>query len=272
MIKTFQSLLFIFLFICTSAHADVMLLIHGYLGDAISWEKTGINDELHQQGWQRAGMFRGSPQGPKLFVAEHTDADKLVYVATLPSNAPAMIQSDALKDIIDIIQIRHKNEAVILVGHSAGGVVARMALIRHQLKNIKGLITIASPHIGTGRADQALDITANHGPFNMVKSFVGGSDYNALKQSRGLMIDLRHPQPGNMLYWLNSQPHPDIHYSSIIRLDNNGTPGDFYVPGFSQNMNNVPTLRGRSSTFMTNASHFLTREDANIILTIIEQW
>jgi len=86
------------------------------------------------------------------------------------------------------------------------------------------------------------------------------------------MIDLRHPQPGNMLYWLNSQPHPDIHYSSIIRLDNNGTPGDFYVPGFSQNMNNVPTLRGRSSTFMTNASHFLTREDANSILTIIEQW
>ena len=272
MIKIFQSLLFIFLFICTPAHADVMLLIHGYLGDAISWEKSGINDELHQQGWQRAGMFRGSPQGPQLFVAEYTDANKLVYVATLPSNAPAMTQSDVLKDIIDIVQARHKNEAVILIGHSAGGVVARMALIRHQLKNIKALITIASPHIGTGRADQALDITANHGPFNMVKSVVGGNDYNTLKQSRSLMIDLRHPEPGNMLYWLNSQPHPDIHYDSIIRLNNDGNPGDFYVPGFSQNMNNVPALRGRSSTFMTNTSHFLTREDANGILTIIKQW
>jgi pimeloyl-ACP methyl ester carboxylesterase len=272
MIKPFQILLFILLFICASAHADVMLLIHGYLGDATSWEQSGINDELHQQGWQRAGMFRGSPQGPQLFVTEHIDADKLVYVATLPSNAPAMIQSDVLKDIIDTIQTRHENEAVILVGHSAGGVVARMALIRHQLKNIKALITIASPHIGTGRADQALDITANHGPFNMVKSFVGGNDYNTLKQSRGLMIDLRHPQPGNMLYWLNSQPHPDIHYDSIIRLNSDGSPGDFYVPGFSQNMNNVPALRGRSSTFMTNTSHFLTRQDANSVLTIIEQW
>ena len=63
MTKPFQILLFILLFICTSARADVMLLIHGYLGDATSWEKSRINDELHQQGWQRAGMFLGSPQG-----------------------------------------------------------------------------------------------------------------------------------------------------------------------------------------------------------------
>lgn len=272
MIKPLQILLSILLFIGTSVHADVMLLIHGYLGDATSWEKSSINDELHQQGWQRAGMFRGSPQGPKLFVTEYIDADKLVYVATLPTNDPVMIQSDVLKNIIDIIQARHENEPVILVGHSAGGVVARMALIRHQLKNIKGLITIASPHLGTGRADQALDITANHGPFNIVKSVVGGSDYNALKQSRSLLIDLRHPQPGNMLYWLNSQAHPNIHYDSIIRLNNDGSPGDYYVPGFSQDMNNVPALQGRSSTFVTNTAHFLTRQDANTILAITEQW
>ncbi len=260
------------LFISISAHADIMLLIHGYLGDAHSWEKSGINTELHQQGWARAGMFQGSPQGPQLFVSENNKTKNQVYVATLPSDAPVMVQTDVLKNIINIIQQNHGNNKIILVGHSAGGVVARMALIRHQLQNIKALITIASPHIGTGRADQALDITANHGPFNMVKSFVGGRDYDVLKQSRGLMIDLRHPQPGNMLYWLNSQPHPDIHYASIIRLNNNGATGDYYVPGFSQNMNNVPALHGQSSTYTTPTNHFLTRQDANTIVSIIEHF
>ncbi len=217
-------------------------------------------------------MFQGSPQGPQLFVTEANNAENVVYVATLPSQTPVMIQADILKNIIDIIKQNHPGNEIILVGHSAGGVIARMVLIRHQLTNVKALITIAAPHIGTGRADQALDITANHGPFNMVKSFVGGNDYDALKHSRGLMVDLRHPQPGNMLYWLNSQPHPGIHYASIIRLNNDGATGDYYVPGFSQNMNNVPPLQGQSSTFTTPTSHFLVRQDANTILSIIEHF
>ncbi len=270
--KIKKIVLSLLLFISIPAHADIMLLVHGYLGDATSWERSGVNSELHQQGWARAGMFQGSPFGPQLFIAENNAAENRVYAATLPSETPVMIQADILKNIIDIVQQNHKNEKIILVGHSAGGIVARMALIRHQLKNIKALITIASPHIGTGRADQALNITANHGPFNIVKSVVGGDGYDALKHSRGLMVDLRHPQPGNMLYWLNSQPHPDIHYASIIRLNNNGASGDYYVPGFSQNMNNVPALQGRSSTYTTPTSHFLVRQDADTILSIIERW
>jgi len=270
--KLTQTLLSLLLLLSMPAYADVMLLVHGYLGDADSWEKAGINSILDQQGWARAGMFRGSPLGPQLFVTAHDGAKNLVYVATLPSEAPVMVQADALKNIIDIIRQYHKDDDIILVGHSAGGVVARMAMIRHQLKHIKALITIASPHIGTGRADQALDITANHGPFNLVKSFVGGSEYDALRHSRGLMYDLRYPEPGNMLYWLNSQPHPDIKYSSVIRSDNNGATGDYFVPGFSQNMNNVPALQGRSSTYITPTDHFLKPQDATTILSIVEHF
>jgi pimeloyl-ACP methyl ester carboxylesterase len=270
--KLLQFLTIFLLLLSSAVRADVMLLVHGYLGDADSWEASGINDELDRRGWHRAGMFRGSPYGPQLFVTEHDDAENLVYVAELPSETPVMVQSDFLKVIIDIIQQQHPEQEIILVGHSAGGVVARMTLVRHQPKNIKALITIASPHIGTGRADQALDITKNHGPFNLVKSFVGGSGYDALKHSRGLMYDLRYPQPGNMLYWLNSQPHPDIHYASIIRLNNNGATGDSLVPGFSQNMNNVPALQGKSSTFTTPTSHYLVRQDADTILAIIDNF
>jgi pimeloyl-ACP methyl ester carboxylesterase len=269
----FFRLLITFLFFTSqAASADIMLLIHGYLGDATSWERSGINSELHQHGWHRAGMFRGSPMGPQLYTTEYPDnSENQVYVAELPSMEPVFVQADILKNIIDIIKQQHKNKDIILVGHSAGGVVARMAMIRHQMKDISALITIASPHIGTGRADQALNITKNHGPFNMVKSFVGGEGYDALRHSRGLMVDLRHPQPGNLLYWLNSQPHPDIQYASIIRTKNNGAQGDYYVPGFSQNMNNVPVLQGKSATFVAPTSHFLVRQDANTIIYIIER-
>jgi len=272
--KTLRILTLLLSCISFPTYADVMLLIHGYLGDANSWEKAGINDELDGNGWKRAGMFRGSAHGPQLYLAESrvSNAKNKVFVATLPSDAPVMIQADALKASIDIIRQYYPDEPIILVGHSAGGVVARMTLIRHQLQNIQALITIAAPHIGTGRADQALNITANHGPFNIVKSFVGGSDYDTLKQSRGLLIDLRRPQPGNMLFWLNSQPHPEIRYASIIRLNNDGLTGDYYVPGYSQNMNNVPVLQGKSSTFTTPTSHFLVRQDANTILSIIKKF
>lgn len=264
---------FLFLiFINNQASAEVMLLIHGYLGDANSWEKSGINTALDRSGWKRAGMFRGTPQGPKLYLTKNKESEKMVYVATLPSTSPVMIQADVLKIIIDQISKRHKNQKLILVGHSAGGVVARMALIRHRLENISGIITIASPHLGTARANQALDITANHGPFNMVKNVVGGDDYNALKHSRELMIDLRPPQPGNMLYWLNNQTHPRINYSSIIRSNIQGRLGDYYVPGFSQNMNNVNVLRGQSSTYVTPTSHFLTQQDAYTIMSIIDNF
>jgi hypothetical protein len=68
--KRIYSFLFFLLLISNTvsntASAEVMLLIHGYLGDANSWEKSGINNALDQSGWKRAGMFRGSPQGPKL--------------------------------------------------------------------------------------------------------------------------------------------------------------------------------------------------------------
>ncbi len=275
MTKHIYALVFFLLLISNTtsntASADVMLLIHGYLGDANSWEKSGIKDTLNQSGWARTGMFKGSPQGPELYLTKNDNTDKQVYVATLPSNASIMFQADVLKIMIDRISQLHKKQKIILVGHSAGGIVARMSIIRHRLKNISGLITIASPHLGTSRANQALDITANHGPFNIIKNVVGGDDYNALKHSRELMIDLRPPQPGNMLDWLNNQAHPKINYSSIIRSNNKGQ-GDFYVPGFSQNMNNVNRLQGQSSTYVTPTSHFLTRQDAYTIISIIEHF
>ncbi len=251
-------------------HADVMVLVHGYLGDANSWEKTGINDVLDVNGWKRAGFFVGSPGGPQLFVKDYGKAKNIVYVANLPSEAPVIAQAGILNQILAHVHQRHPGERIILAGHSAGGLVARATLILYPDPDIKALITIASPHLGTYRADQALTITRNHGPFNLVKRFVGGDDYVALKHSRALMRDLLPLHPGSFLDWLNKQPHPDIQYISVIRTNMAGMSGDSLVPGYSQDMNNVAALQGRSATYGTPTSHYLVRDDGFVLLDILK--
>ena len=252
------------------AQADVLVLVHGFLGDANSWEKSGINSVLDANGWKRAGLFVGSPAGPQLFVRDYGQAKNVVYVANLPSETPVVVQADILNQILNAVRARHPDEPIILTGHSAGGLIARATLILHPQKNIKALITIASPHLGTYRADQALTITNNDGPFNLVKRFIGGNDYVALKHSRALMHDLLPSHPGSFLNWLNTQPHPDIQYVSVIRTNPAGISGDSLVPGYSQDMNNVPALQGKSATFGTPTSHYLVHDDAFALLDILK--
>jgi triacylglycerol lipase len=251
------------------ARADILLLIHGYLAGADSWQNTGINDALDAHGWKRVGLLLDGPGGPQLLATSNLNAEHKVYVADLPAEAPAIVQSDILLAMLDRLRLQHPGENIIIVGHSAGGVVARLSLVRGGSKNVIELITIASPHVGTTRAEQALDVTNDHGPFNMVKSFFGGGGYDALKRSRGLLFDLTRPQPGNMLFWLNSQPHPDIKYVSIVRTDPVGFAGDDLVPGYSQDMNNVPALHGKSSVITTPSGHTLVTQDAITLLNIL---
>lgn len=257
--------------ISTSLQADVLVLVHGYLASPTSWEQSGINATLDANGWRRGGVFVSGPFGPQLFEADSRDADNTVYVVDLPSEAPVIVQSDLFLGMLNTIRQKQPDEPLIIVGHSAGGVVARMSLIRGGAKDVTALITIASPHVGTTRAEQALDVTDESGPFGIVKNIFGGSDYDTLKRSRGLLFDLTHPHPGNMLYWLNNQKHPEIIYISVIRQNPVGIAGDDLVPGFSQNMNNVATLHGKSSVITTAAGHTLVPQDANTILSVLEK-
>jgi pimeloyl-ACP methyl ester carboxylesterase len=255
----------------STLHADVLVLVHGYLANANTWEHSGINKVLEENGWKRGGLFTQSPTGPQLLETKDKEAENTVYIVDLPSDAPIIVQSDLLNGMLSTIRQRQPDEPLIIVGHSAGGVVARMSLVRTSGENISALITIASPHIGTTRAEQAIHATNESGPFGMVKSAFGGSGYDAVKRSRGLLFDLTRPYPGNMLYWLNSQKHPDISYYSVVRLNPVGFAGDELVPGFSQDMNNVPVLQSQCSVVTTPAGHTLVTQDANTILDILNQ-
>lgn len=256
--SSFVSLLLLLL--TGTATADSLLLVHGYLSSAQTWHQSGISTSLNAYGWLYAGNY--SARG---LLSEPTGkrAKNRFYTLDLPFDAPIAQQSRVLNRIIAATVALHPSEAIILAGHSAGGVVARMSVVSSPHPNVKSLITIASPHIGTPRAAEALDKTDDSGPMSFVKGLVAGDIYHTIRGSRELLRDLLPPNSNNLLGWLNTRQHPDIFYTSIIR-----NYGDQLMAAYSQDMNQIPTLRGRSTLIPTYAQHELSMQDG---LTLISE-
>jgi pimeloyl-ACP methyl ester carboxylesterase len=254
--------------------AGVVVLIHGYLGSDNSWVEPGILETLSSRDHQLAGVYYHSPEGAK-FRAVGAIPPQPVYTLNLPSVAPIALQADWLRVYLDDIQQRHPQETITLVGHSAGGMVARFLLVRDRPKNVSHLITIATPHQGTGRAYQALDAISHNGLFGplhrwAVRRSTGSGIYNTLRASRGVLFDMTPPRPGNLLYWLNRQPHPDIRYTSIIRNGTVHMPGDQVVPPVSQDMRLIPALKGKASSYTMAQGHLLNPQDGHVLANLLE--
>lgn len=248
------------------ARADVLVLVHGWRADADTWWQSGVMPVLHDAGWRDAGVVAASPGG--MVMGPPMAHDKQVYRAQLPAAAPLAIQAGHLFAELQAVRQRHPEEPLTLVGHSAGGLVGRMVLVAPQAPSVDGFVSIAAPNLGTPRAIQGLDV-ADGKPFfcpgpgiDFLKSLFGGHDYDYLKASRGALVDL---VPGNLTHWLNSQPHPDIRYTSIIHV-HPGQGGDELVPAFSQDLNQVPALRGRAKVYQVPAPHGLSPGDGHLLL------
>lgn len=259
----------VFLF-SRSAQADLVILIHGYLGSAQSWQTGGVVPVLQSRGWRLAGMV--IPEPPWILsYPRSTKADlpdNAVYLVQLPSLAPVVLQTMILETQLGHLGRAHPNQKLILVGHSAGGIVARMALVRAHIPPVKALITIATPHLGTPRAEQALDEISDPWPIDVIKEFFVGTPYPLLRNSSNLLVDLTRPVPGSMLFALNNTPHPKIHYFSLVRRQP-FVLGDSLVPGFSQNMNNVAALSGKSVVIPTVGEHLLNPGDGFVLATLL---
>lgn len=243
------------------ASADIAVLVHGYLVDARTWYFNGVETELQQAGWVNG------------LQSQAASSANLYFTVNLPSMAPLGAQADWLKAAVDQISAARPGEPVTLIGHSAGGVAARLMLVRHGAGAVKHLITLASPHLGTVRSIDALDATDDSGMFGFVKEWftrneIGDGLYNQLQYSRPLLLDLLPARPGSLLFWLNQQPHPDIRYTSVIH----GGPmmsGDLLVPAFSQDMNQVPALNGKSSVLLVQHPHELSPADGRILVNML---
>lgn len=256
----------------SAAFGDVLVLVHGYASDAGVWEASGVNQELRVHGWLPVGVL--SPVHPASGPYLPVGINNRSFVASLPATAPLLIQASYLRAFLDSLRQQYPVDELTLVGHSAGGVVARLALLGGNPYRVNRLISIAAPNLGTERAIQGLDVVDSKpffcpGPgIDFIKSAFGGGGYNYLKYSRGVLFDLLPAEPGTLLFWANQQPYPDIEYIAIVRR----TPfmlGDWLVPVFSQDMNNVPALHGRVKTLFTESGHGLNPNDGRLLASLL---
>lgn len=255
------------LFFClftSIAKSETVVLIHGYLGSSKSWLTSDVVGILRDSDYSYAGNYSYSKNVINFRQGIDNASAKTIYTVDLPSLAPIKLQVDWLRAYIEDISNKQPQQQITLVGHSAGGLVARLLLITNMQKSISKLVTIATPHLGTSRASQALNATDTSGMFGWAKSLVtrqqtGDTLYNTLQSSKGVLIDLNPPSPGNMLYWLNQQAHPKIEYISVVReLDN-------IVPPDSQNMEHVFALAGRTHAYLSPAGHEITAKDGILL-------
>lgn len=248
------------------AAAEAMVLIQGYLGEDDPWRRSGVATVLQQGGWQDGGHLLDGPDGVRRNGPER-HSPKSFYTLALPTEAPLLVQERYLQRYMDYLLARHEGESITLVGYSAGGVLARLYMVQHPKVRISALITIASPHLGTGTAEAGL--MASQSPLGWVAPFMGA---DSLNRSQGLYYDLSREQPGNLLFWLNRQPHPQSRYVAVIHQDGGffGM-GDLVVPQWSQDMNNVATLRGAVVTVPVSGEHMLNATDGSLLLDLLRR-
>jgi pimeloyl-ACP methyl ester carboxylesterase len=265
MIKKITGILLL-LVLPATAPAETLVLLQGYLADEDYWRESGITHMLARNGWADAGTLRATPAGIR--VDRPTPAgNRRVYTLALPSEAPLMVQLGYLEQYLGVIQDLYPNESLILSGHSAGGVLGRLYMVRHPDIPVGALITFASPHLGTDSAE--IGATAGSSPLGWVAPLIGGGTLN---RSQGLYYDLVRERPGSLLFWLNRQEHPSSRYISVVREDDGLLNlGDLVVPAWSQDMNQVFALRGRASKIVTLTGHGLTRQDGELLLQILRR-
>ena len=251
------------------AQAKTIVFIHGYMAEGSVWSRSGVLDHLARNGWPFAGGYGYNASGEVVYDVRKQGENATVTVE-LPWEQPIASQALLLNKYLSMIY-KNRPQPMVLVGHSAGGVVARFNLIQGQSRGVHALVTIATPHLGTPMAD--IGALASESPLGMFLQEMGDS---TLMRSRGLFKDLQPARKGSLLYWLNRQKHPAIPYFSIIRNNvavdiTRYDQADLVVPPAYQDMNNVEALRGRSVSIASDGGHALSVYDAIRIQKILSQ-
>ena len=255
-INKLAGILLLFMLSMPLMAGQLVVLVHGYASNAGTWDHSGITGVLTAHGWHH--------------VAIPGNHEKRYYAAHLPAQAPLLLQSRLLQQQLAMLRQHYPEDRLTLVGHSAGGVVARLSVLSGNPMGVSQLVTIASPNMGTPRAIQGIDVVEDKpffcpGPgWHALKSYFGGRTYRYLEDSRHALRDMLPTDFRNLTSWANLQPHPAIEYHAVVRQY-----GDVMVPAYSQDLNNVPMLRGKARVWLTHWGHFLDVRDAGIIQQIL---
>jgi len=250
------------------SQAQTVVFVHGYMAEGSIWQYSGIIDRMRQNGWAFAGRYGFNARYDVVKDVKRERGNATVTVE-LPWQDSIANQAELLNRYLKAIY-RDRPEPIVLVGHSAGGVVARYGLVGYGVGNVVSLISIATPHLGTPMAELAM--LASDSPLGVFMQDLGDS---TLLESRQLFRDLIPARKGSFLGWLNQQVHPDIAYYSIIRTAQpvdlrRYDQADLVVPADYQDMNNVPMLRGRSIKVASDGGHALVARDADRLLRLLK--
>ena len=253
-------LLFLLTILPQMVLAKAVIFIQGYEEDGSEWRTHGVTRPLLAKGWRDGGHLYNSGYGivisPKVTGKDH------FYTLALPTEAPLRFQLQILAGYINAVNQRHQGESLILVGHSVGGVLARLYMVQHPYTPIAGVMTIAAPHRGTGLTEVGLMV--GQSPLSWGLPFIGADSIN---RSQALFDDLVRESPGNFLFGLNRDIHPASRYLSVIR-------NDWIVAPESQDMRLVAALlnSGMTETIYSVGDHALNPGDglilANFMATI----
>ena len=109
-----------------AARAETLLLVQGYLASPANWRASGVAGALVSEGWRDAGHLALTPAGPLAPAANA--AGRRFLTLDLPTEAPLGEQARLIA--LHVAAVKAQGEdAIVLVGHSAGGVAARMAMV-----------------------------------------------------------------------------------------------------------------------------------------------
>lgn len=237
--------------------AKALIFVQGYEEDGSQWRTHGVTTPLVANGWSDGGHLvdRGFSIG---MIPATGDGDHF-YTVALPTEAPLRFQQRVFARYVDLVRSRHQGESIIFVGHSAGGVLARLYMVQHPGIAVAGLVTIASPHRGTGISEVGLMV--GQSPLSWGLPFIGADSIN---RSQELFYNLERETPGSFLFWLNRQRHPDSRYLSIIR-------DDWIVAPESQDMRFVAALvnGARVKTVFSQGDHALNPYDGHILVNFL---
>jgi triacylglycerol lipase len=247
-----------------AAQAEILVFVHGYDSHANIWRGKGIFSFLQGQGWQDAGNLIAHPTGILNQQPKELKPFRMVTV-DLPSYAPIQDQAVLLAAYIETLRKQDPEQKFTIIGHSIGGVVSRYAVVRYPELPVKRLITIASPHLGTGMAEVA-ELAAKS-PASVVAPVFG---VDIINRSEILMDQLQREEPGSFLFWLNRQQHPKINYFSVIRSNGSILNRDYYVPSRSQDLRRVAGIY-QAHSFPSYGKHELQHKDAFIIARLVNQ-
>lgn len=257
--------LLVLVFIPGLAWAKTLVMIPGFQAQGMDWRFNQVTPMLQANGWIDGGNYTMTTAGIVNDTRLKARPEDVMFTLNLPTAAAIATQAAILNNYLKLIYQRRK-EPLVLVGHSAGGVVARHWLVTAAQVPVEALVTIATPHVGTPMAEVTSVLLSNADILNMVSQL----GFKHLANAKSLLADLQEERPGNYLYWLNHQPHPAIRYAAIVRSGDQAESMDFIVPEYSQDMNHVYAIKDRAERWNSTDSHFLSANDGHLLAAIMD--